>query len=318
MPLSLEQYADYLDTRKDLSWPAPPVAEMPRAKPHLAPMPEVRAVTWSVYGTLLNIAGGELLFEHPQQFVMDVALDKTIQEFKMWPAMTRKPGQPADYLRQIYANVLAEMQFVPSKAEKHPEVAADRIWGAILKKLLPNEYKFDAGFFGPLADYSRKVAYFFHASLQGCTGYPGLARALQHVQRTLAVQGLLANGQCFTPVQLARAVKAQEAAEKLTDLIPEDLRVLSYEVRAKKPSERIFREMLGRLKARGIEASQVLHIGANVVQDVAPAKKLGMKTALFAGDKATLQATPEQVKQPHLRPDLLLTELPQIAEVVGA
>ncbi len=317
MPLTLDQYADYLDTRKDLSWPAPPAAETPRAKPHLAPMPEVRAVTWSAYGTLLNITGGELLFEHPQKFVMDVALDKTIQEFKMWPAMTRKPGHPADYLRRIYGNVLDEMQFVPSKARKHPEVASDRIWEAILTKLLRNEYRFDAGFHGPLPDYSRKVAYFFHASLQGCTGYPGLARALQHVQRTLAVQGLLANGQCFTPVQLARAVRAQEAAEKLADLIPEDLRVLSYEVRARKPSERVFREMLSRLKGRGIDASQVLHVGASVTQDVAPAKKFGMKTALFAGDKATLQATPEQLKQPQTRPDLLLTELPQIAEVVG-
>src|SRR5262249_49175584 len=34
MPLTLEQYASYLDTR-DLPWPAPPEVEPPRAKPHL-------------------------------------------------------------------------------------------------------------------------------------------------------------------------------------------------------------------------------------------------------------------------------------------
>ena len=38
-----------------------------------------------------------------------------------------------------------------------------------------------------------------------------------------------------------------------------------------------------------------------------PAKRLGMKTALFAGDKASLQATPEQFKEPASRPDVLLT-----------
>ena len=27
---------------------------------------------------------------------MNVALDKTIHEFKMWGSMSRKPGQPAD------------------------------------------------------------------------------------------------------------------------------------------------------------------------------------------------------------------------------
>jgi hypothetical protein len=41
-----------------------------------------------------------------------------------------------------------------------------------------------------------------------------------------------------------------------------------------------------------------------------------MKTALFAGDRASLQATPEQLKAAAHRPDVLLTELPQIAEVI--
>ena len=39
-------------------------------------------------------------------------------------------------------------------------------------------------------------------------------------------------------------------------------------------------------------------------------------TALFAGDKASLQATAEQLKDAHSRPDVLLTELNQIMEVV--
>jgi hypothetical protein len=45
---------------------------------------------------------------------------------------------------------------------------------------------------------------------------------------------------------------------------------------------------------------------------------LGMRTALFAGDKESLQATSAQVKDPATRPDALLTELPQIAEIVGS
>jgi hypothetical protein len=50
---------------------------------------------------------------------------------------------------------------------------------------------------------------------------------------------------------------------------------------------------------------------------MAPARKLGMKTALFAGDKNSLQGKAEQLKQPATRPDVLLTELRQIEEVVG-
>ena len=67
----------------------------------------------------------------------------------------------------------------------------------------------------------------------------------------------------------------------------------------------------------GTEPLVCLVIGQRLAQDVVPARRLGMRTALFTGDKASLRATPEQLKEPASRPDVLLTELSQIAEVVG-
>jgi hypothetical protein len=49
-----------------------------------------------------------------------------------------------------------------------------------------------------------------------------------------------------------------------------------------------------------------------------PAKRLGVRTALFAGDKESLRASPEQLKDSASRPDVLLTELTQIAHVLPA
>src|SRR3954471_19320712 len=120
MPLTLEQYATYLDTRRDLPWPAPPQPTPVKARPHLVRLPGVRAVMWNVYGTLLAIPGGELLFEHPQPFVMSLALDKTIQEFKMWASMSRKPGQPSEYMLTVYKQLLSEQLSVPGGTERHP------------------------------------------------------------------------------------------------------------------------------------------------------------------------------------------------------
>jgi FMN phosphatase YigB (HAD superfamily) len=315
MPLTLEQYASSLDAR-GVPWPAPPDVEPPRAKPHLVRLPEVRAVTWDVYGTLLVIHGGELLFEHPQKFMMDLALDKTLQEFKMWGSMSRKPGQPAEYLAQLYAKALAELRMLPSPGERHPEVPSERVWEDIIKKLLQKEYKFDIGFYGSLNEFSRKVAYFFHASLQGTGCYPGAAGALRHVAEAGLAQGWLDNGQCLTPVQLQRGLTEQDARARLDDLFAADLRVLSHEHRSRKPSENLFRELLRRLGERGVEAGQTLHVGSSIDRDVVPAKRLGMRTALFAGDRNSLQATPEQLKEPASRPDVLLTELTQIADVI--
>jgi FMN phosphatase YigB (HAD superfamily) len=317
MALTPQQYATYLDTR-GLPWPAPPEVERPKARPHLASLADVRCVLWNVYGTLLAISGGGLLFEHPQKFIMDVALDKTIQEFKMWASMSRKPGQPAEYMRVIYDQVMLEQRGISGPGgEKHPEVNADRVWEAIIKKLLQKDYRWDAGFYGALNELSRKVAYFFHASLQGTACYPGAAAALRHVRDSGLAQGLLADAQCFTEVQLQRGLEAQEEGASLDDWVDADLRALSWEVRGRKPSERLFRQALDRLAQRDIAPAQVLHVGSRIAQDIAPARKLGMRTALFAGDKASLQATPDQLKDPATRPDVLLTQLDQIVDVIG-
>jgi FMN phosphatase YigB (HAD superfamily) len=316
MPLTLEQYATYLDTR-ELPWPAAPAVKRPKAKPHLKQLPDVRVVLWNVYGTLLNIVGGELYFEHPQPLIMSVALDKTLQEFKMWASMSRKPGQPAEYLGQIYQLARLEQQRETiDSGEKYPEMSADKIWESIIKKLFAKDYQFDAGFFGSLNEFSRKVAYFFHAGLQGTACYPGAAEALRHVAAKKLTQGLLADGQCFTVMQLQRGLAAQDENARLDDLIAADKRWLSYEVRAKKPSESLFRAATNALLEQGIEPPEILHVGSRLEEDIAPAKRLGMRTALFAGDKASLRATKKQVKDKSSRPDVMLTELNQIVEVI--
>jgi FMN phosphatase YigB (HAD superfamily) len=318
MAYTLEQYADFLDTRKDLNWPAHPAATPVKAKPYLEALEGVRAVTWNVYGTLLCLLNGELLWEHPEKFVTHLALDKTIQEFKMWKAMTRKPGQPAEYMHLLFKNALTDLQLrAAPPGEKHPEPPADKIWENIVKKLLANEYTFDTSFYGSLDDYCRKIAYFYHASLQGTACYDGAVSALWHVRHAGKVQGIIADGQIFTAVQLARGLREQGAADGLDALLDKDVRAWSYEVNGRRPSERLFRAALAKLEAKGIEAHETLHVGSSITKDVVPAKKLGMRTALFAGDKASLDASKAQLKDPETQPDVLLTDLRQMEQVIA-
>lgn len=315
MPLTLEQYADYLD-KQDLSWPAAPTVERPKAKPHLKMLPEVRCVCWDIYGTLLSISGGELTFEHPTKFIMDLALDKTLQEFKMWGSMTRKPGQPAEYLGQLYRKALSDLRLVSSPGEKFPEIQADRIWLDIVKKLLHKDYKFAADFFGSLNEYCKKIAHFFHASLQGTGCYEDAAKTMRFLAAQNIRQGVLADSQCFTMVQLQRGLAVQDDAARIDDLIEPELRALSHEFGARKPSERLFKHWLQLASQRGLAPEQILHVGSSMDEDIIPARKLGMRTALFAGDKASLKASAEQLKDNATRPDILVTELTQITKVV--
>jgi FMN phosphatase YigB (HAD superfamily) len=315
MPLTLDQYATYLDTRQ-LPWPAPPKPNVPKVRPHVPQLEGVRAVLWTAYGTLLAISEGDLKLEVTNNLVMNVALDKTIHEFKMWGSMSRKPGQPADYMREIYKKALDEQRLAPAE-DKYPEILAERIWESIIKKLFQKEYQFDAGFYGSLSEYSRKVAYFFHASMQGTGCYDNAAAAMRSVVDLGMTQGLLADGQCFTATQLARGLARQDESAKLDTLVPSANRVLSFEHRARKPSDILFQAALEAMAGKGIDPGEVLHIGSSLTRDIGPAKKWGMRTALFAGDRASLAATAEQLKDPQLRPDALLTDLGQLSQMLA-
>src|SRR4051812_5596953 len=201
MPLTLEQYVERLDSRTDLPWPVAPKRDPPKAKPSLHAMP-VKAVFWTVYGTLVAIPQGELQFEHAQEFVTSAALDKLIKEFKMWQSMSRKPGAPAEYMKELFNKALTTLRLAGGGGEKFPEVQAERVWDDIVKKLQQKEYKFDAATYGSLDDFVKKITYFYHASIQGAGPYPGAADALKLLAERGVVQGLLADGQCFTAGQL--------------------------------------------------------------------------------------------------------------------
>ncbi len=317
MALTLEQYAtNYLPTR-GLPWPlAPKIEPKKKVHAHVAPMP-IKAVFWTAYGTLLNILQGELLFEHPQSFVTDNALDKTIKEFNMWNSMSRKPGAPAEQMRDYFTKALTTLRMVGHGAEKHPEVQAEKVWEDIVKKLLQKEYKFDVNLFGAMNEFTKKIAYFYHASIQGVAAYPGAADAVRLLADRGVVSGLLADGQCFTPAQIHKAFREDDPAFDVNAFFPLNVRLISSELHARKPSDTIFKAAVAAAAARGWKPEQVLHVGSSVVRDIAPAKRHGFRTALFAGDKNSLVATADHLKEPEFRPDALLAELTQVLDIVA-
>jgi hypothetical protein len=313
MALSLEQYILKLDERKDLIWPTPPDLVPAKARPHLIAMPNVRCVLWNVYGTLLNIRHGELRYDDDNSLIQNIALDKTIQEFKMWHSMSRKPGQPADYMRELYGRAYDDARLTSSTGE----VPAEKPWENIVKKLLQKEYVIDAATYGSLNEFTKKIAYFYHEMLQGTRAYPNASFALRYTAEQRIQEGFLADGQCFTMGQVKRSFLREDL-----DAIPEiwispGLRFLSSEVKAKKPSDPMLRNALQQLKQFGIQPEEVLHVGSSLTRDLGPAKKLGMRTALFAGDRNSIQATGDQLKDPNFRPDVLLTDLEQITQILG-
>ena len=95
-------------------------------------------------------------------------------------------------------------------------------------------------------------------------------------------------GNASTMLQLRRGLAEQDADLNLDTLMHRAPACFPHEIGVKKPGEALFDRVLEKLAECDIEPGQVLHIGARIVEDIMPAKKHGMRTALFAGDSASV------------------------------
>ncbi len=317
MSQTLQEYAEWLANRDDLIWPIPPDLVNPKATPFLKPLKDIAAITFSVYGTLLYISDGCLLFDHEQQLRMQIALDKTIKEFNMWNSMSRKPGAPWEYMLSQYRNVLQDQQISGkvAKGEK-PEISSAEIWKRLIIRLQKNEYMFDESFYGSLDDFCVKVAYFFHSSLQGLKAMPEALLTLRQLRKRGKKVALFADAQPFTMVQVLRGLASQGTLPPLSDLFTQECFCLSYREEVRKPSISLYEKILDRFEQLDISPQNILHVGTRIQDDLAMAKRFGMKTVLFAGDSLSIQASKAEVRNPDLKPDRLITQLSQLTEIL--
>lgn len=318
MAKTLLEYIDWLHARDDLIWPQPTDPEPLRARPTLKPIPGIKGVLWSVYGTLLTTQDGELLQDHPQQLRMQVALEKTIEEFKMWYSMHREPGAPWEGMLKQYRKLYQDLGMVATKRKgDKPHIDAGRIWGTILGRLIENEYQWDQSVAATPNDLAVKVSYFFHAMLQGVRAAPHAADVLVRLQDGHLRQGLLADTQQFTVAQLLYALGGTDRLRHAAELFSPTLLVESCRYGIRKPSETLFARAAHQVEKMNLEPEQLLYVSHRIEGDIAIANEYGFSTALYAGDKNSCQATAEQLKDPETRPDRLITDLKQVVSLVG-
>ena len=319
MSKTLMEYAEWLAQRDDLIWPIVPPRVPRKAIAAVKPVPGIKAVTWNVYGTLLRITDGDLLLLPAQEIRMQVALEKTIQEFNMWQSMTRKSGAPWEHLLTQYKEVMEEMQLtVPAKKGDIGQVSSTKLWRKLISRLEQKQYEYDSDFYGDPDEYAEKVAFFFHSCLQGVAAMDTAASVVKAVAEAGIVQGILSDGQPFTLTQLLRAFQATTKLPPLGRLFAAECVILSSEVGVKKPSRTLFTTAAEAFARKGLDPSEILYVSNRWQDDLTVAKQTGFRTALFAGDKNSLQASAVELLTSDLRPDRLLTELTQIRNLLEA
>ena len=317
MPQSLAEYASWLDSRR-LLWPEVPPAEPLKATPFTRPLAGIRAVTFEVYGTLLRITGGRLLLEGPDKLSLQIALEKTIEEFNVWNFLFRKPGPAWKQVLEQYEKLIAGRRMAAvARQGDLPEVdAAADVWRKLIEQWDRKEFKYDEQSLGDRDALAQKIAYYFHACLQGIESAPGAGQTVERISSAGFVVGLLTDAQCFTALQLRRMM-ADSGQPVGIEAIDQSASVFSFQEGLRKPSPSLFRRSIERFRERGIEPAEILHVSSRLKDDLAVARRHGMRTALYAGDSESLIATKSEVRDPALAPDRLITGLGQLADVLG-
>jgi FMN phosphatase YigB (HAD superfamily) len=318
MPKSLQEYADWLNDRQ-MIWPQVAAIDRMKATAFAKPLDAVRCVVWSPYGTLIRISDGRVLLEHPQQIRMQVALDKTIKEFNMWNSMSRKPGAPWEYMLHQYRSLLEERNLSGTgRKGDFPEVDLVAIWRKLIGRLQKNEYQYDRGFYGELDAFSEKVAFFFHSCLQGVEASPHAVQVLNSLAEAGIVQGLLADAQSFSVVQMLRALRRHGTLPPLGELFDLGCLTLSHQEGVRKPSRSLYQTCLDRFqKDHGAQPHEILYVSAQLRDDLSVAKQVGMRTALYAVDKTDCLVEQSDMQDEDIRPDRLITDLDQVCQILA-
>jgi len=263
------------------------------------PLPGIRAVLFDLYGTLVVSGSGEV---GTQAAPSDVALAEAFTAVGLDP-----PDDPADAVARLFETIRARHDERRRAGIAYPEVDIRDVWRCVLDELGRG------GAIDPAAaervDTSR-LAVEYEARANPVWPMPGAEACLRGLAKSGRLLGLVSNAQFYTRELFAALFGA--TSESL-GFAPE-LEFFSYQCGHGKPSTRLFELAAEALAARGIDAAAAVCVGNDVLNDVVPARQVGFRTALFAGDARSLRLRQDDPRVGGITPDLVLTDLRQLQE----
>lgn len=211
----------------------------------------------------------------------------------------------------IYNRIVSEhINRLKEKGISYPEPDIREVWKQVLNEM--SEQKLIS--YEPDGAIYDLMSVEFEARMNPVWPMPGAIETLLAFRQAGITQGIISNSQFYTPIAL----------EALTGLSLKELGFAdtllhwSFEENMKKPGVDFYKRYLKKVAGfdPSISPDQILYIGNDMLKDIWPAHTLGMKTALFAGDKRSLKWRKEDERCKDLKPDLVVTSLDQIRSAV--
>ena len=280
-----------------------PLEPLPTGQsPVLAKLPGVRAVLFDLYGTLLVSGSGEV--GTAPQAACHPALVEALAAVGIDPA--RLSGGEVEIVFQVIRAFHAEGQ---AAGIEYPEVQIVEVWRRVLGELAGRGVIEQAEC--PAVDL-RRLAVEYEARANPVWPMPGAEGCLRALHGRGLLLGIISNAQFYTPELLPAFLGTQSEAWGLDPA----LEFYSYQHGLAKPGQALFRLAAEELMRRGIEPRGAVYVGNDMLNDVLPARQVGFRTALFAGDARSLRRRGDDPRLEGIRPDLVLTKLADLNDCI--
>lgn len=278
--------------------------------PALSVLNDIHVVLFDVYGTLLISASGEV----------GTAVDRCRAESFMaaleavgW-SLPSSSGLVDDAVCQQAASTLldaihADHHLARERGIEYPEVDIVAIWRRTIEDLC------ERGLLDAAPDNVdlQRVALEYEVRTNPCWPMPGVVACLEALRARDLQLGIVSNAQFFTPLLfpalLSRSLEALGFSPRL--------RFYSYQVGRAKPGLELYERAAAAVAASGWRSHNVLFIGNDMLNDVAAARRVGFRTALFAGDGRSLRTRDGDPRVEGVRPDLVVTHLSQLVDCIA-
>ncbi|MEM8866718.1 MAG: HAD family hydrolase [Verrucomicrobiota bacterium] len=263
----------------------------------------IQAVVFDVYGTLFSSGVGDISLATEQN--RDTALRTTLSENGIKISDTLASKRFDDHLHTVIHKHQDQRR---EAGIRYPEVDILRVWADFIEELQ------DTAAIQLSTDIDPSLlAVDYESRVNPIQPMPALSETLATLQARGLVMSIISNAQFYTPL-LFDTFLEKDLSELGFCL---DSAVWSYAMLEGKPSTALYINSAQLLqKHHGIQPEHVLYVGNDMRNDIWPAKEVGYKTALFAGDRLSLRRRVGDPLDNGSQADVEITSLDQILEII--
>ncbi len=272
--------------------------------PILPKLESVRAVLFDIYGTLFVSGSGDV------GVLREAACETALAEAFVAVGLASAGDDAALNeaaqvgMESFFATIEAFHEQSRSQGVEYPEVDIIAVWLRVISGL-QRQGLLDIQQSEPDV---RRLAVEYESRANPVWPMPGVEDCLATLHGGGLRLGIISNAQFYTR-ELFPALLGKQAEELGFE---PGMQFYSYQHVWGKPGRKLYLMAAEALRRERIEPENVVFVGNDMLNDILPAKQVGFRTALFAGDQRSLRLREDDPRVSKIVPDLVLSELRQL------